>query len=253
MAPSVRIMGKTSRWTREGWRNGIRVRKAAWETGRLTWRAPEGDGSGDGVKNTGAVTPVYASLKHTLFNFPDFELYMTELIYVFLVSTFAQQYVIFPNKIFIKIRPEVLSSYWNIKSSFKKRTQMPGVHRLGVWLKQLNHSQIVAIFNKLQRILRKAKHEATQKKGAALIIILCLGYHSKPPTYPSGPIFPPLPRQINIIKHHFVCSSASITLRSFSAVLLKGTGQSSTTFNFTFVVFYLVPSTFPKKERKETP
>lgn len=74
-------------------------------------RAPEGDGSGDGVKNTGAVTPVYASLKHTLFNFPDFELYMTELIYVFLVSTFAQQYVIFPNKIFIKIRPEVLSSY----------------------------------------------------------------------------------------------------------------------------------------------
>lgn len=50
---------------------------------------------------------------------------------------------------------------------------MPGILWLGVWLKQPNNSQIVAIFNQLQRILRKAKHEAPQKKGAAVIVILC--------------------------------------------------------------------------------
>lgn len=49
----------------------------------------EGDGSGGGVKNTDALTPRYAPQKTTLLSFPNFELHMNGIIYMFLMTTFA--------------------------------------------------------------------------------------------------------------------------------------------------------------------
>lgn len=91
----------------------------------------------------------------------------------------------------------VLSSY-SIKSSFKKKTTDAWTS-LAESLTQADgqYSHIVAILNKLlQRILRKAKHEAPPPPHP--------GHYSGPPMHPPGPMCPPKPNHINIIKCHFV-------------------------------------------------
>ena len=64
----------------------------------------EDEGGAGSVKNTDAFTTRYASLKSALFSFPNVELYMNGITYVFPVTTFCAMVCYFSQQKFISKR-----------------------------------------------------------------------------------------------------------------------------------------------------